>query len=591
MRNTEVSDRLGRLRAAMAKRGIHAWVATTGDAHLSEYLGERWQTRAWLSGFRGSAGRLVVTPDFAGLWVDPRYHQRADEETRDAPIAVFKEGKPGTPDLLAWLAETLTKGTVVGFDPETLSIDAFAEYQARLSPVGLDLRPVHGLIDEVWLDRPAETFSPIVVHPLEYAGEPAESKLARLRARVAEAGANAVLLTALDEVAWLLNIRGNDVPLNPVALAFCLVDMGSVRLYVRLDRVDDALRAALPEEVEVCDYGVVAEGLAGLPAGTALLLDPARTSIALGQVAGRVRLVPHASPVAHLKAVKNPTELAGAAAAHLQDGVALTRLLHWLSECDAAAETEASVARKLEEFRAGLPGYRGPSFQTIAAYGPHSSEGHYRTDPEDRQPLGTGGLLLIDCGSHFPYGTTDTTRTVAIGAPTAEQRRVYTLVLKSVIALSSARFPKGTVGRQLNALARAQLWRAGLDCPHGIGHGVGSYLHVHEGPQRIHPRNEEPFGPGMVNSCEPAVYFEGRFGVRLENVIVTSPDEVTAFGEFYRFQTLTLCPFDPTVIDTGMLTGDEKEWLNEYHARVERALSQHLTNREREWLRRLTAPL
>lgn len=591
MRESSVGERLDRLRSMMAKRGIQAWIATTGDAHLSEYIGERWQTRAWLSGFRGSAGTLVVTRDFAGLWVDSRYHQRADADTEGTPITVFKEGRPGTPELTAWLATNLPVGAVVGYDPETLSMEAFAEYQARFSPAGLEPRPAHGLIDEVWPDRPEEATAPIFAHPLEYAGETAESKLARLRKRVAGAGADAVLLTALDEIAWLLNIRGNDVPLNPVALAFCLVDAASVRLYVHLDRVDDALRASLPNEVEVCDYRAVAEGLAGLQATTALLLDPTRTSVALAQAAGHVRLVPHPSPVAHLKAVKNRTELAGAAAAHLQDGIGLTRLLHWLSECDVAAESEASVARKLEAFRAGLPECRGPSFNTIVAYGPHSSEGHYRTDPEDRQPLGTDGLLLIDCGSHFRYGTTDTTRTVALGDPTPEQRLAYTLVLKSLIGLSSARFPKGTVGKQLNALARAPLWRAGLDCPHGIGHGVGSYLHVHEGPQRIHPRNEEPFGPGMVNSCEPAVYFEGRFGVRLENVIVTSQDEANAFGEFYRFDTLTLCPFDPALIETGMLTKDEQAWLNEYHGRVERSLSPHLTERERAWLRQKTAPV
>ncbi|MCC6310710.1 MAG: aminopeptidase P family N-terminal domain-containing protein [Trueperaceae bacterium] len=590
MRKSPVGERLDRLRSALATRGIDAWLATTGDAHLSEYIGERWRTRAWLSGFRGSAGRLVVTQDVAGLWVDSRYHQRADADTQGTPITVFKEGRPGTPELAAWLATNLPAGSVIGFDPETLSMEAFAEYQARLSPAGLEPRPAHGLIDEVWLDRPEEATSPLFTHPPEYAGETAESKLARLRTCIAAAGADVALLTTLDEIAWLLNVRGNDVPLNPVALAFCLVGMDSVRLYVHMHRVDEALGAALPAEVELSDYGTIAEGLAGLPVTTALLLDPGKVSVALGHAARHVRLVPHPSPVAHLKAVKNPTELAGAAAAHLQDGIALTRLLHWLSECDLAAESEAGVARKLEEFRAGLPEYRGPSFETIVAFGPHSSEGHYRTDAGDRQPLGDG-LLLIDCGSHFPYGTTDTTRTVALGDPTAEQRRTYTLVLKSVIGLSSARFPKGTVGKQLNALARAPLWRAGLDCPHGIGHGVGSYLHVHEGPQRIHPRNEEPFGPGMVNSCEPAVYFEGRFGVRLENVIVTSPDEANAFGEFYRFETLTLCPFDPALIETGMLTSDETEWLNEYHARVERSLSPHLTEPERAWLREKTAPL
>jgi len=583
-------DRLHGLRAVMAERGLAAWLATTADAHLGEYIGERWRFRAWLSGFHGTAGRLVVTHDRAGLWVDARYHQRADAETRDKPITVFKEGVPGTPELLDWLAETLSAGAVIGFDPETLSLAALTEHRARLAPRGLELRPVTGVMDEAWPDRPPEAPAPVFSHPLELAGETIASKLARLRARVAEVGASAVLVTALDDVAWLFNIRGADVPYNPVASALCLVDMASAQLFVHLGSAA-GVAGELAGHAELREYGEAAAALAALPAGTALVIDPARTSAALAVAAADARLVPHAGLVAELKAVKNEAELAGAATAHRRDGLALTRLLHWLSECSPAEQTEASVAAKLEELRATLPDYRGPSFPTIVAFGPNSSEGHYRTGAAGPQPLGSTGLLLIDCGSQFPCGTTDTTRTVAIGVPGPEEHRAYTLVLKSLVALSAGRFARGTVGRQLNALARAVLWREGLDCPHGIGHGVGSYLHVHEGPQRINKLNDVAFEPGHVNSIEPAVYFEGRFGVRLENVIVTTRAEKNAFGEFYRFETLTLCPFDRGLIDAGLLTGDELAWLDDYHARVDRELGPLLDERARDWLHRQTRPL
>ena len=577
--------RIDRLRKRMQANGVDAWLATTGDAHLSEYLSERWRTRAWLSGFNGSAGRFVVTADQAGLWVDPRYHMRADTETAGTAITVFKEGKPETPELTTWLSETLPAGSVVGIDPESVSAEALHELERRLAPARITVRPCLGL------DRPADVPTPIVDQPLEFAGEAAADKLGRLRARLTEAGAASMLVTALDEVAWLLNLRGNDVPMNPVALAYCIVGPDGVQLFVHEEQVSPGLRAALPDEVGIRPYAAVAASLHELPADTALLLDPAKTNVLLYEATDHLRRVEGASPLDALKARKNETELRCALLAHTYDGVAVTRLLHWLSTTDLTAETELSVSEKLQYFREGLPDCRGASFDTIVGFGPNSSVGHYKLNRENPQPLAPESLLLIDCGAQFLTGTTDTTRTVALGTPTAEHKRTYTTVLKSLIMLSSARFPKGTTGQKLDALGRFHIWANDWECRHGIGHGVGSYLHVHEGPQRINKTNDVVFEVGHVNSNEPGVYFEGVFGVRLENVIAVAPAGTGVFGEFLRFDTLTLCPFDRDLVDVDLLTSHEVEWLDAYHRRVVETLSPHLPEDVRGWLAERAAAL
>lgn len=575
----------------MRAAGVDAWLATTGDAHLSEYLSERWQTRAWLSGFKGSAGRFVVTADQAGLWVDPRYHMRADTETAGTVIEVFKEGRPETPELTAWLSASLPAGSVVGIDPESVSAQALRELAQRLAPAGIAVKPCLGLIDDVWVDRPTDTPAAVVDHPVEFAGEAATSKLLRLRSRLAELGATSMLVTALDEVAWLLNLRGNDIPMNPVALAYCVVGPANVQLFAHEERVSPGLRAALPAEVVIRAYADVAAGLKELPVNTSLLLDPAKTSVLLYEAASHLQRVEGPSPLDAMKARKNETELRCALLAHVYDGVAVTRLLHWLSTTDLNAETELSVSEKLQYFREGLPDYRGASFDTIVGFGPNSSVGHYKLNRENPQPLAPESLLLIDCGAQFLTGTTDTTRTVALGTPTAEHKRTYTTVLKSLIALSAARFPKGTTGQKLDAIGRSHIWANDWECRHGIGHGVGSYLHVHEGPQRINKTNDVVFEVGHVNSNEPGVYFEGVFGVRLENVIAVAPAGTSVFGEFLRFDTLTPIPFDRDLIDVDLLTSQEVDWLDAYHHRVEETLSPHLPAGVRGWLAERAAPL
>ena len=583
--------RLDRLRRSMKSHGVDAWIATTGDAHLSEYLAPRWRTRAYLSGFGGSAGTLVVTSDRAGLWADSRYHMRADAETAGTSIEVFKDGNPGVPSREAWLPTVLPSGSVLGFDPESVSAQQVAGLNKSLASFRITLKPCLGLIDEVWTDRPADAPAPIVDHPLQYSGESTASKLGRLRQRLAELGASSMLVTALDETAWLLNLRGGDVPLNPVALAYTVVGPEGVDLYVHPDKVTAELESALPAEVDIRPYADVATGLRELPAGTTLLLDPAKTNALLYEATSHLERVESPSPVDAMKARKNDVEISGAMAAYLQDGVSITRLLHWLATTDVSRETELSVSDKLEYFRAGLPEYRGPSFETIVGYGPNSSVGHYKLNRENPQPLAPDSLLLIDFGCQFPYGTTDTTRTVTLGNPTVEHRRTYTTVLKSLIMLSCAHFPVGTPGKRLDALGRFHIWANGWECRHGIGHGIGSYLHVHEGPQRINKINEVEFEVGHVNSNEPGVYFEGVFGVRLENVITTVSAGSGVFGEFLKFDTLTLCPFDRDLIDVSLLTAQEIEWLDSYHRRVLEELGPLLPGDVREWLVKRTAAL
>ena len=588
---TGVRARLTRLRRLMLEEGLDAWLAPTGDPHLSEYVADRWRTREWLSGFRGSAGTLVVTAGEACLWVDPRYHMRADTETAGSPIAVLKLGAEGTPDLPTWLERALAPGSTLGLDPATSSIAAVQELEARLKPRGVSIRAAAGLIDAAWTDRPASEPAAVVPHGLEFAGEPASAKLARLRAQLASLGATAMLVTALDEVAWLLNLRGADVPMSPVALAFCLVRQDSAELLVHEARVAPELRAHLPSEVAIRPYEDVAAHLRALPEGTALLVDPERTTLELHAAVRHARLILAPSPVQRMKARKNPVELTGAATAHLRDGLALTRLLHWLATSEPQTQTEITVAERLEALRRDLPDYRGPSFGTIVGFGPNSAVGHYASDPSAPQRLARDAMLLIDCGGQFQAGTTDTTRTIALGRATEAQVLAYTTVLKSLIALSRTTFPKGTTGQQLDAVARSHLWAHGWDCRHGIGHGVGSYLHVHEGPQRFSKTNDVALEPGMVSSCEPGVYFEGAFGVRLENTIATVPSTTTAFGAFYAFETLTLCPFDRALIAPEMLTVTERSWLDAYHRTVREALSPHLEPDVVRWLEAQTRPL
>ncbi len=579
--------KIARLRQQMQMAGIAAWIVPTADPHQSEYVAPCWQDRAWLSGFAGSAGTVVVTQQECGLWTDPRYHIRAAAELAGSGITLFRFGEADVPSYATWLRQQLAAGSVVGFDGSRLSIAAVRELREAFEGTQITLTARHNLLDAVWLDRPTLPSNPIFLHDDSFAGESRTAKFQRVREQLQQHGAQAQLVTALDEVAWLCNLRGSDVAYNPVAICYALITQEAVCLFIDPRKLSDAVRATLSaEKITFAPYETIFSIADYLPEAATVLLDPDQTNEALYQVVAQTqRVVLAQSVIGRLKAIKNSAELAGMRQAHRRDGVAVVKWWHWLlQQTDDVVHTELTVAEKLAEFRALGDHYRGLSFGTIAGFGVHSAIGHYQTDPHAPPMIGKRGLLLIDSGGHYLDGTTDITRTIALGTPTAAEKHVATTVLKALIRLSRARFPAKTTGAALDTLAREPLWQQGYNCRHGIGHGVGSFLNVHEGPQRLSPRNNVPFEAGMVCTIEPGVYFEGRFGVRLENVVLTQRAGESEFGQFYQFETVTLCPFDLTLVDESLLTAEERTWLTTYHQHVVNTLSPYLTASERAWL-------
>lgn len=582
------------LQALLVQEGIDAWIVPSTDPHQSEYVAPHWQARAWLSGFAGSAGTLVVTPAAAGLWTDARYHLRAETELAGSGITLFRQGLPDVPDLFSWLQNTLDGDVVIGFDGNLLSMTAVERLARTLAGREVRYFTARDLVAELWTDRPPGPTFPIECYDAALAGASRLEKLNRIRMEMAAGGADAHLLTALDDIAWTLNIRGRDVAHNPVTVAYALILPNEVTLFIEPAKVSPAVRAALAEDgVICCPYDEIERYWADLPPSTAVLIDPAQTGYHLGEsIAEHCALVRGASIPRRLKAIKNATEQVGARSAHIRDGVAMVRWLIWLEQAiGREPHTEVTVAAKLDEFRSRGERFRDLSFNTIVGYGPNSAIGHYQPRAETSPALRAQGILLVDSGAHYLDGTTDITRTVTLGAPTTEERQVYTAVLQSLIRLATARFPRGTRGDQLDALARDRLWREGWECRHGIGHGVGHYLNVHEGPPRFSQQGGIPLAPGMVLSNEPGVYFAGSFGVRLENLMIVTPWRATDFGSFDTFETITLCPFDRKLIERASLSADETAWLNDYHARVFATLGPVLTGEERAWLAAATRPL
>ncbi|MEZ4709884.1 MAG: aminopeptidase P family protein [Caldilineaceae bacterium] len=578
----------------LKQTNIDAWIVPSADPHQSEYVAEHWQARAWLSGFSGSAGTLVVTPNWAGLWTDPRYHLRAAAELAGSGIALFRLGLPDVPSHLAWLASALPAGATVGLDASVLSAAAFAELSQRLQAKAVKFYTERNLVQECWQERPPMPQAPVFEHEEHFAGEARAAKLARIRARLHAEGAHAHLLTALDDIAWTFNLRGGDVAFNPVTIAYALILEDEARLYIDRAKVPASLQEALARDgVVLEEYTAIEACWQRLSPNATVLIDPAKTSHQLHQRLAQHCQTKWGTSIPHLlKATKNATELAGLRQACLRDGAALVRWLIWLEDAIGnAPHTEITVAAKLAEFRSLGEHYRGLSFGTICGYRANSAVGHYSAQPETTPAIYPAGILLIDSGAQYMDGTTDVTRALTLGAPTVDEKRVFTTVLKSHIRLATAIFPAGARGDQLDALAREPLWRAGWNCRHGIGHGVGHFLNVHEGPQRFATNNRVAFAPGMVTSNEPGVYFEGRFGVRLENLLVTIPHSTTEFGEFYGFETVTLCPFDVELVEPTMLEQAEKTWLNQYHQRVYNELAPHLSAYEQAWLRHKTQPV
>ncbi|MDE7388032.1 MAG: aminopeptidase P family protein [Muribaculaceae bacterium] len=595
--NTIVTGRLDALRAAMREAEVAAAIIPQSDPHQSEYLAEHWQVRRWLSGFNGSAGTLVVTANEALLWTDSRYFLQAAEQLEGTGIELMKEGLPGTPTIEQWLCSHLPADSAVGVDGMVFSVNAVEQMRGEFAKAGLSLDTAFSPADALWNGRPELPSDAVFIHDVKYAGESASSKIDRILASTAALGANAIFISALDEIAWLLNIRSTDVECNPVATAFLYLSADTRVLFIDEAKVDERVKAYLAESgVDVAPYAHVARFLALLPASVRVLIEPARTCFTLASVIG-AKAVCAASPVALPKAVKNDAQVAGVRAAMARDGVALVKLFMEIERRLAAGEplTELDVEALGTKYRSESDMYVDNSFGMIAGYGPHGAIVHYSATEQTSATIEPHGLLLVDSGAQYLDGTTDITRTVALGTPTDRERADFTLVMKGHIALGTAVFPEGTRGDQLDALARQFLWKHGLTYLHGTGHGVGHFLNVHEGPQSIRLNHVNvALQPGMITSNEPGLYRAGIHGIRCENLILTVPSEVSneEFGRFYRFETLTLFPFDITLFDTSLMTDEEIAWVNNYHSTVRATLLPLLeTEDQRAWLTAKTAPI
>jgi Xaa-Pro aminopeptidase len=583
----ETRAKITELRNLMREFHIDAWIVPTADPHQSEYVADCWKARAWLSGFSGSAGTVVVTQEKAGLWVDPRYHIRAEKELEGSGIEPFKLGLPGVPPYPEWLAHEMKAGAVVGFDGGLMSVAEIANLSSLFQLKAIKFSYELDLIGYIWKERPEIPRNPIFLYAMEFAGESRESKIQRIRARLIEQQAQAHLITALDDIAWTLNIRGSDVKYNPVAIAYLVITLQNVHLFIHHDKIPNQVQEILEHDgVMFAEYEDIISYLRQIPRETIVLIDPEKTSYKLEKIISQTCQVKGGKSIPFiLKAVKNEIELDGFRKAHIRDGAAMIKWMYWLEHQSLqTAQTEITLAEKLTEFRRQGQYFQGLSFGTIAGYRANAAIGHYSPQIETTPAIKPEGLLLIDSGAQYLDGTTDITRTLTLGSPTAEEKRAFTLVLKSHIRLARAKFPRGTKGDQLDVLGREILWQQGWNCRHGIGHGVGHFLNVHEGPLRFSQDNLIMIEPGMVTSNEPGVYFENRFGIRIENMVIIIPVDTTEFGEFYGFETITLCPIDLDLIETTLLTEPDKDWLNEYHQHVYKTLAPFLDQEERQWL-------
>lgn len=594
--NDTIQARIAAFRREMAAAEIDAAIIYHTDPHQSEYIAPHWQVRRWLSGFTGSAGTLVITPDEALLWTDSRYFLQADRQLEGTGITLMKDGLTSTPSIEEHLISRLPSGSTVGIDGMLLSVQADKALRETLGAHGINVDTTFSPIDRIWNDRPALPAGKAFIHDAKYAGEQASDKIARVLADAAAQGGNAAFISALDEIAWVLNIRSNDVPCNPVATSFLYLSGDGSTLFIDENKIDDAMRAYLKENgVTILPYSTdeVTRFLQWLPGDAKVVVNASCTATNLLPALGD-KAVLGKSLIALPKGIKNQVQIDGVRSAMERDGAALVGAFMEIERrlADGTKTTEMDVAEILTRHRSNQPLYFDDSFDTIAGYADHGAIVHYSATPETDYTLQPSSLLLIDSGAQYLDGTTDITRTIALGTPTPQQRHDFTLVMKGHIALGSAIFPADTRGAQLDALARQFLWREGLSYLHGTGHGVGHFLNVHEGPQNIR-LNENPaiLRPGMITSNEPGLYRAGEYGIRCENLVLTVPAFTTGFGDFNRFETLTLFPFDRTLFDTAIMSPAEIDWIDRYHADVLRRLSPLLDDNARAWLTAKTAPL
>lgn len=587
--NEIICNRIEALRDVMRRESIDAFIFPSTDPHNGEYVPAHWEGRKWISGFNGSAGTAVVTMTDAALWTDSRYFIAAEEQLRGTGFRLMKERVDGTPSITRWLGMKLAtvQSPTVGVDGTVNSASSVASLITELrAEGGITVRTNFDPLALIWTDRPPVPQDKVSIHPLEYAGEPCHDKMARIRQQLKSMHAYGMLVSALDDIAWTLNLRGTDVHCNPVFVSYLLIDTKSATLFVDRAKLTPEVEAYLEAEgVAVAGYADVRRGLERYGEYN-ILMDDNETCYTLFNIPQCQKVVAP-SPIPAMKAVKNPTEIEGFRHAMLRDGVALVKFMRWLRPAvEAGGQTEMSVDAKLTALRAAQELYRGLSFDTIAAYREHGAIVHYEATPETDAELRPEGLILIDSGAQYLDGTTDITRTVALGPVTDEERLVYTLVLKGHIQLELCKFPRGASGTQLDALARKDMWAYGYNYLHGTGHGVGSYLNVHEGPHQIRMEYKPaPLVEGMTVTDEPGIYLPGRFGVRTENTLLVVPYRETGFGRFLQFEPLTLCPIDTAPVITDMLTGDEKAWLNAYHRTVFDRIAPLLDDEaDRQWL-------
>lgn len=588
-----INQRLECLREVMKREHLAAFIFPSTDAHQSEYVADHWMGRAWISGFNGSAGTAVVTMHSAALWTDSRYFLAAEEQLQGTEFQLMKLKIPGTPSIAEWLGKEL-----MDVDSPEVGLDGWVNSYSSTCGLIADLRKVGGItvrtnfdpLEEIWKDRPSIPLKPVEIQPMEYAGEDISSKIVRIRKALRAQHADGMLVSALDDIAWTLNLRGTDVHCVPVFVSYLLIASDKVSLFVDETKISSEVRAYLESNgVSIYKYNKVEEGLKAYSEYN-ILLDGNETSYYLWKAVRCQEIVQASSPIPAMKAVKNEAEIAGYRSAMLKDGVAMVKFLKWLLPAvETGGETEISIDKKLTALRAEQNLFRDISFDTIAGYQAHGAIVHYEATPETDIPLKPEGLLLLDSGAQYQDGTTDITRTIALGPITEEMKHIYTLVLKAHIQLELAKFPDGASGTQLDALGRECMWREGLNFLHGTGHGVGSYLSVHEGPHQIRMEYmPTPLRAGMTLTDEPGLYLAGKFGVRIENTVLLSEYMETEFGKFLQIEPLTLCPIDTAPVDMTMLLPEELAWLNDYHAKVYAELAPYLDEEEKKWLENAT---
>ena len=589
-----INSRIQALRALFSREGIQAFIIPSTDPHLSEYVAPHWKSREWISGFTGSAGTIVVTTGKAGLWTDSRYFLQAAQQLEGTEIELYKEMLPETPSISTFLCTQLSPGDAVGIDGKMFSAEEVERMQAELQKCRIEIKNIPDPMRELWADRPPMPEAPAFIHETKYSGKSSVEKISIIREELKKCNARALFISALDEIAWTLNLRGNDVHCNPVIVSYLLIEEQDIHYFIQPQKITLEVAEYLKSTgISLHPYEEVETYLKQIRVES-LLINPAKTNYAVySAVNPDCKIIHGVSPVMLLKAIRNEQEIVGIHAAMQRDGVALVKFLKWLEEAvPAGKETEISVDKKLYSFRAEQDLYMGESFDTIAGYKEHGAIVHYEATPETDVPLKPEGFLLLDSGAQYLDGTTDITRTIALGELTEEEKTDYTLILKGHIALAMAKFPAGTRGAQLDVLARMPIWQRGMNFLHGTGHGVGHFLNVHEGPQSIR-MNENPvtLQLGMLTSNEPGVYKAGSHGVRTENLVLVVPAGEGMFGNYLQFETVTLCPICKKGIIKELLTNEEIEWLNGYHQTVYEKLSPSLNKEEQAWLKEATSSL